>query len=38
LRYDFRDMQVDSSNYKQRGSRATLGFNFSPGSLPLSLW
>jgi hypothetical protein len=38
VRYDFRDLTVDSSNYKQTGSRTTVGFNFSPGSLPLSLW
>jgi hypothetical protein len=38
VRYDFRDLTVDSSNYKQKGSRSTVGFNFSPGSLPLSLW
>ena len=38
VRYDFRDLQVDITDYRQRGSRATVGFNFSPGSLPLSLW
>jgi len=38
LRYDFRDQLVDISDFKHRGSRATLGLNFSPGSLPLSLW
>jgi hypothetical protein len=38
LRYDFRDQQVDVSNYQHSGSRATVGLNFSPGSLPLSLW
>jgi hypothetical protein len=38
LRYDFRDQQINVSNYKNRGSRATVGLNFSPGSLPLSLW
>jgi hypothetical protein len=38
LRYDFRDQQVDISNYKHNGSRATIGLNFSPGNLPLSLW
>ena len=38
LRYDFRDQQIDVSNYKHSGSRATVGLNFSPGSLPLSLW
>jgi hypothetical protein len=38
LRYDYRDQQIDINNYKHHGSRATLGLNFSPGSLPLSLW
>ena len=38
LRYDYRDQQVDISNYGHSGSRATVGLNFSPGSLPLSLW
>ena len=38
LRYDFRDQQIDISNYRHHGSRATIGLNFSPGSLPLSLW
>ena len=38
LRYDFRDQQIDLSNYRHNGSRATIGLNFSPGSLPLSLW
>jgi len=38
LRYDFRDQQVNISDYKHSGSRATIGLNFSPGNLPLSLW
>jgi hypothetical protein len=38
MRYDLRDQQVDAVDYLQRGSRAAIGFNFSPGSLPLSLW
>ncbi len=38
VRYDYRDQQIDLSNYKHNGSRATLGLNFSPGNLPLSLW
>jgi hypothetical protein len=38
LRYDFRAQQVDLSNYRHNGSRATVGLNFSPGNLPLSLW
>jgi len=38
LRYDFRDQQIDLTNYRHSGSRATIGLNFSPGSLPLSLW
>ncbi len=37
-RYDYRDQLIDLSNYRHNGSRATLGFHFSPGSLPLSLW
>ena len=37
-RYDYRDQQIVLSNYKHAGSRATIGLNFSPGSLPLSLW
>ena len=38
LRYDYRDQQIDLSNYKHTGTRASIGLNFSPGSLPLSLW
>jgi len=38
MRYDFRDQQIDLSNYKHSGSRVTIGLNFSPGNLPLSLW
>lgn len=38
LRYDYRDQLIDLSTYKQNGSRATLGLNFSPGNVPLSLW
>ncbi|HTM11980.1 MAG TPA: hypothetical protein VL127_03670 [Bryobacteraceae bacterium] len=38
LRYDLLDQQIDISNYRHTGSRATVGLNFSPGSLPLSLW
>ena len=38
LRYDYRDQQVDVSNYKHTGSRTSIGLNFSPGSVPLSLW
>ena len=38
LRYDFRDQQIDIFSYRHNGSRATVGLNFSPGSLPLSLW
>ena len=38
VRYDYRDQQIDISNYKHNGSRATVGLNYSPGSLPLSLW
>ena len=38
LRYDYRDQQIDISNYKNTGFRASVGLNFSPGNLPLSLW
>jgi hypothetical protein len=38
LRYDYRDQLIDLSTYRQKGSRATLGLNFSPGGVPLSLW
>ena len=38
VRYDLLDQQIDISNYSHTGSRATVGLNFSPGSLPLSLW
>ena len=38
LRYDYRDQQIDLSSYKHTGSRAAIGLNYSPGSLPLSLW
>jgi len=38
LRYDYRDQQVDFSSYRFKGSRATIGLIYSPGSLPLSLW
>lgn len=38
VRYDFLDQQINISNYSHTGSRATVGLNFSPGNLPLSLW
>jgi hypothetical protein len=38
LRYDYRDEQVQISDFRHSGSRTTVGLNFSPGSLPLSLW
>ena len=38
VRYDYRDQQVDLSNYALRGSRVTVGIMFSPGNLPLSIW
>jgi len=38
LRYDFRDQQIGFSTFRHNGSRAMVGLNFSPGSLPLSLW
>jgi hypothetical protein len=38
IRYDYRDQQVNVSDYKHNGSRAAVGLNFSPGNLPLSLW
>jgi hypothetical protein len=38
LRYDFRDQQIDIFSYRHNGYRATVGLNFSPGNLPLSLW
>ena len=38
VRYDFRNQRIDSSNYSPNGFRTTIGLNFSPGSLPLSLW
>ena len=38
VRYDYRDQQIDLSAYKQNGSRASIGLNFSPGNVPLSLW
>jgi len=37
-RYDFRDQQIDITDFRHKGSRATIGLNFSPGNLPLSLW
>jgi hypothetical protein len=37
-RYDYRDQLINISNYKHVGSRTTIGLNFSPGSVPLSLW
>jgi hypothetical protein len=38
LRYDFRDQQINIAEYNHSGSRTTVGLNFSPGNLPLSLW
>ena len=38
VRYDFRDQRIDVSDYLHKGYRATVGLNFSPGDLPLSLW
>jgi len=37
-RYDYRHQRATVSNYSSSGSRITFGLNFSPGSLPLSLW
>jgi hypothetical protein len=37
-RYDLREQQIDAANYRRTSSRAQIGFLFSPGSLPLSLW
>jgi hypothetical protein len=37
-RYDFRDQRIATSYFARNGSRTTVGFDFSPGNLPLSLW
>jgi hypothetical protein len=37
-RFDFRDQEINLSNYALRGSRTSVGLFYSPGKLPLSLW
>ena len=37
-RYDARHQEIDVVGYRRTSYRATLGFGFSPGPLPLSLW
>ncbi len=37
-RYDYRYQAIENLIYKHTGYRATVGLNFSPGKVPLSLW
>jgi hypothetical protein len=37
-RYDLRQQQIDSYDFRRTGYRASLGLAFSPGDKPLSLW
>jgi hypothetical protein len=37
-RYDYRHYDVELSTFKRNSHRATIGFGFSPGEVPLSLW
>jgi hypothetical protein len=37
-RFDARDQSVDVHGYLRTSYRATLGFTFSPGTIPVSLW
>lgn len=37
-RYDSRHQQITYAGLRAYGSRATFGFSFSPGDVPLSLW
>ena len=37
-RYDVYHQQVDLGNYSRTSTRAMLGLQFSPGSVPLALW
>jgi hypothetical protein len=37
-RYDYRYQAIEDLIYKHTGYRATIGFDYSPGKVPLSLW
>jgi hypothetical protein len=37
-RYDVYQQQIDLGNYSRTSTRAMLGLQFSPGSVPLALW
>src|SRR5262249_42881791 len=37
-RYDYRHYEVNQSSFKRGSYRASLGFGFSPGDIPLALW
>jgi len=37
-RYDYRHYDVGLSSFKRNSYRATMGFAFSPGDVPLALW
>ena len=37
-RYDARHQEIDLAGYRRTSYRATIGFAFSPGKVPLSLW
>ena len=38
MRYDYRHFDVEQSILRRDSYRASVGFGFSPGDLPLSLW
>jgi hypothetical protein len=37
-RYDARHQEIDVAGYRRTSYRATIGFAFSPGAVPLALW
>jgi len=36
--YEYRHYEVEQSTFRRNTYRATIGFGFSPGEVPLSLW
>jgi len=37
-RYDYRHNDVNQTTFQRDSYRASIGFSFSPGDVPLSLW
>ena len=37
-RYDFRHYDLDQTTFRRNSYRASFGFGFSPGDIPLALW